>query len=95
MTVALADPEPPEPEQVTLYAVVADGVTATEPDVAFPVAKPVPVQELAFADDHVSVDETPEVTEAGDAERDAVAAGTTVTVAEAFAEPPAPEQDTL
>lgn len=95
VTVALAEPEPPVPVQVTLYAVVAPGVTTTEPDVAFPVAKPVPVQEVAFVEDHVSVEDPPDVTEVGEAVRDAVAAGTTVTVAEEFAVPPAPVQEML
>ena len=67
----------------------------TEPDVALPVANPEPVQEDAFVEDQVRVEDPPDVTEVGDAERDAVAAGTTVTVAEEFAVPPAPVQETL
>jgi hypothetical protein len=37
--------------------VVIVGVTETEPDVAFPVEKPEPAQEVALVDDHVSIDD--------------------------------------
>lgn len=69
----------------------------TEPDVALPVANPEPVQDDAFADDHVRVDAPPEPTEVGDAERDAVgvAAGFTVTVCVPEVVPPEPVQETV
>ena len=46
---------PPAPVHDNEYVVVVDGLTVTEPDVAFPVEKLVPVQDVAFADDHVSI----------------------------------------
>ncbi len=50
---------PPVPVQVTLYVVVEDGETDTVPEVAFPVEKPVPVQEVAFVELQVSAEELP------------------------------------
>ena len=70
----------------------------TEPDVALPVLKPVPVHDVAFVELQVRSEEPPEETLEGLAERDAVgdcAAAVTVTVALAFAEPLEPEQVTV
>ena len=60
----------------------------TEPEVAPPVEKPVPVQEVALVEDQVSVEEPPEVMLVGFAEREAVGefAGVTLTVAVSIAE---------
>ncbi len=44
---------PPAPVQESVYAVVVVGETVTEPDIAPPVEKLVPVHEVAFVDDHV------------------------------------------
>ena len=56
-----------------------------------PGLKLVPLQEVAFVEDQVRVEEPPEVIEVGLAVRDTVgAAALTVTVAEALALPPAP-----
>jgi hypothetical protein len=52
--------------------VVTVGETDADPDVAPPVEKPVPVQEVAFVDDHVSVEDWPLVMLVGPAEREAV-----------------------
>lgn len=68
------------------------GVTATEPDVALPVANPLPVHELAFVELQVRVEEPPEVMLVGDAVRDAVAAGTMVMLSVFVTEPPSPVQ---
>ena len=75
VTLALAAGEvPPEPVQVTEYVVLCDGVTVTEP--ALPDAvKLVPVQEVAFVEDQVRVDDWPEVIDVGDAESEAVGPG--------------------
>jgi hypothetical protein len=51
---------------------VADGETLVEPEIAFPVEKPVPVHEAAFVEDHVRVDEPPCVIDVGFADNDAV-----------------------
>jgi hypothetical protein len=64
---------------------VVEGVTLAEPERALPVAKPVPVQEVALVDDQVSVDDWPLVMDAGLAESVAVGAGA-VTVTVAFAD---------
>jgi hypothetical protein len=58
------------------------GLTARLPDVAPPVSKFVPVQDVAFVDDHVSVEELPCVMEIGFAERFAVVAAAAATVTE-------------
>ena len=55
------------------------GVTDTLPVVFPPVENPVPVHVVAFVDDHVRVEEPPRVTDVGDAENVATAAGTPVT----------------
>ena len=55
---------------------MALGVIACEPDVALvPDHPPLAVQEVALVLDHVSVDELPEVTDVGLAERETVGAG--------------------
>lgn len=57
---------------------------------------PEEVQEVAFVEDHVSVDAPPLVTDAGFAEIDTVGAGgVTVTVADALWVPPNPVQERL
>jgi hypothetical protein len=54
--------------------VVIEGVTVIDPAVAPapPVEKPVPVQEAAFVEPHVSVEDWPAVMDVGLAEREAV-----------------------
>lgn len=68
VTVALPVFVPPEPVQERLYAVVTEGDTVTEPEIAPPVVNPVPVQEVALDDDQVSVELLPFTIEVGDAE---------------------------
>ena len=71
---------------------MVSGETDTEPEVAPPVEKPVPVQEVAFAELQESVEDQPSGTTVALAESVALTA-VTVTVAEAGAEaPPAPVQ---
>lgn len=43
--------------QLTTYVVVIVGETETDPNVALPVEKPEPMQEVALVDDHVSVED--------------------------------------
>ena len=74
VTVAERESLPPAPVQVTEYVVEDDGETETLPDVAPPVENPVPVQEVALADDHVSVEEFPFIMLVGLAESAAVGA---------------------
>ena len=57
------------------YTVVAAGETVADPAVALPVEKFVPVHEVAFVEDQVSVEEFPEVIEEGLALNDATGAG--------------------
>jgi len=95
-TVTLSDALPPGPVHDIEYVVLLVGETETDPDVALPVLKFVPVQLSASVLDQVSVDESPEVMEVGDAERDAVGAGAaaltdTVTLSDAL--PPGPVHD--
>ena len=79
---------------------LAVGATDTEPETAFAVAKFVPVHDVAFVEDHVSVEDWPEVIDVGFAVR--VAVGTeggggvavTPTVTDAVCVPPAPVQET-
>ena len=54
---------------------VLEGVTVIDPAVAPPVEKPVPVQEVAFVELHVSVEDWPAVMDVGLAEREAVGRG--------------------
>jgi len=60
---------PPGPVQDTEYVVVLEGVTMTEPDVAPPVEKPVPVHEVALVELHESDDKSPEIIAPGAAVR--------------------------
>jgi len=74
------------------------GETVAEPDVPLYVTKLLTgsVQSSALVLDQVSVDESPEVMDVGDAERDAVGAGAaalTDTVALSDAVPPGPGHD--
>ena len=56
VTVVFADAEPPAPMQVIEYVVVAEGITLTDPDVAFVVKPlPAPVHKVAFVEEYVSV----------------------------------------
>jgi hypothetical protein len=59
-------------EQVTVYMVVTVGDSDVEPDVAPPVEKFVPAQELALVLDQVSVEDWPELIVVGFADREAV-----------------------
>lgn len=54
---------------------VEDGETLRVPEVALPVEKPPPVQEVAFEELQVSVEEPPDAIVVGLAERLAVGAG--------------------
>jgi hypothetical protein len=67
VTVVLAVPVPPAPVQETLYVCVAVGDTVAVPEMPEAV-KPVPVQEVAFVELHVSVEDWPAVMEVGLAE---------------------------
>ena len=71
------------------------GLTSTEPEVAPPVEKFVPVQDVVFAEDQVTVPAPPAPIEDGDAVRLAVGvgAGVTVTVALPVFVPPEPVQE--
>ena len=56
---------PPAPVQLTVYVFVLLGETLKVPDVALPVEKFVPVQEVAFVEDQVRIDDAPLVTDVG------------------------------
>ncbi|MBU6490968.1 hypothetical protein KGQ25_02335, partial [Patescibacteria group bacterium] len=75
VTVALELLVPPEPVQETEYVVVVEGYTTAVFEVAPPVEKPVPVQEVALLELQVRVEEEPLVIEVGEAERVTVGAG--------------------
>lgn len=92
VTVAELDPEPPGPLHVTVYVVVADGLTELLPDV--PLAEKFGLeQEVAFDDDQYTVEEPPGLTELGLAETDSEGGGGGgPIVTEEFAEPLAPVQ---
>ena len=71
------------------------GLTLTEPDLAPPVANPIPEQLVAFAEVHERVDESPEAIRSGVAVSSAKileVIGTTVTVLLEKADPPGPVQ---
>jgi len=89
---ALADPPPPE--QVMPYDVVAAGVTFCVPATGMlPLHPPVAVHDVALVADQLSADDEPAVIEAGVAEIDAVGlAAVTDTVVDALPEPLPPEQ---
>ena len=57
MTVAEPDAEPPVPVQETEYVVLEVGLTLAVPEVWLPVENPVPVQLVAFVEDHVIVED--------------------------------------
>jgi hypothetical protein len=75
--------------------VVAVGETDADPDVALPVEKPVPVQEVAFADDHVSVEDWPLVMLVGLADSEAVVLVAAFTVSEKLVATPFGEPVTV
>jgi|GEM_PF-4781463 len=66
---------PPAPVQEAVYVVADDGDTDVLPEVAPPVEKLVPVQEVALEELQVSVEEFPCVTEVGDTETAQIGAG--------------------
>ena len=94
VTVTVADwlADPPAPVHAREYVVVVPGETERDPEV--PVAvKLVPVQEVAFVELQLSVEDCPPVMVPGLAESETVGAGTvTVTVVDCVADPPAPVQ---
>ena len=57
VTVFTSEPVPPGPVHEIEYVVVTVGETVRQPDTAPPVEKFVPVHDVAFDDDHVSVDD--------------------------------------
>lgn len=71
---SLSVAEPPAPVQVTLYKVgfSVRAPVETLPEAAAPVLKPVPMQEEAFEELHVSAEDWPASIVEGDAERVAV-----------------------
>ena len=77
VTVTLWVTVPPLPVQLNVYVPVAVMfVTVCVPDVVLvPVHPPLAVQEVAFVLDQVRVDELPDVTEVGEADRVRVDAG--------------------
>jgi hypothetical protein len=86
---------PPAPLQLSVKVLVmVSGPRASLPEVALlPVQAPEAVQEVAFAEDQVSAEDPPLVTDVGFAASDTVGAGgVTVTVADALATPPSPVQ---
>jgi hypothetical protein len=66
---------PPAPVQFNEYVVETDGDTVTDPDVALPVEKLVPVQLVAFADDQVTTADCPADKLVGLVTNDAVTTG--------------------
>jgi hypothetical protein len=74
--------------------VLLAGATATDPEIALPVEKPVPEQEVALAELQLRVEDCPAVMVLGLAVREAVGAPVTVMVALREAEPPSPVQVT-
>ena len=70
VTLAEAEPDPPLPVQLRLYVAFAvNAPVDCEPEVAFePDHAPLAVHDVAFALDHVSVDDPPELIDVGDAE---------------------------
>jgi hypothetical protein len=74
VTVAPLEAEPPAPVQVAEYVVVTVGETTVEPEVPVPV-KFVNVHEVALVEDHVTVDDWPDVIEVGFAVTETVGSG--------------------
>ena len=74
VTVAKAVAGSPPAAQVIEYDVVTDGDTAAEPEIPEAV-KPLPVQVVAFAEVHDSVDDCPGLIDLGLAESEAVTTG--------------------
>jgi hypothetical protein len=97
VTVALRDAVPPAPVHAMVNVTVcARAAVACDPEVALaPVHPPDAVHDVAFVDDHVSVDVPPCATWAGVADNETVGNGgvaLTTTLAERVIEPPAPVQ---
>ncbi len=96
VTCALAVAGPLGPAHDTEYVMPEESAPVEIlPDVAFPVEKLVPVQDVAFVEPHVRIDDSPELIVEGFATSVAVTAPAggvvvTVTVAVAVAEPPTP-----
>jgi hypothetical protein len=55
--------------------VLTDGETLADPEVTFPVEKPLPVQEVAFDEDHERMALPPDTMPVGDTESVAIGAG--------------------
>jgi hypothetical protein len=91
--VALATADPPFPEQVIEYVVVTVGLTAVEPEI-FDAVKLLPLQDVALVELHDRVEDFPALIDIGLAASEAVGGGgaATVTVVDAVADPPFPEQ---
>jgi hypothetical protein len=89
VTVTLADAEalPPAPVHVTLYVAFDVGETEIDPEVPFAV-NPLPVQLVALVEDHVSVEDWPEVIEVGFALNATVGAGVDACVRKSSADQP-------
>jgi len=98
VTVTDAEAIPPAPVHERLKVDVAGkGPVDSDPPVArLPLHAPDAVQPVALVDDHVSVADPPTVTDVGLAVSDTVGGGggaaVTVTVVDALALPPGPEQ---
>jgi len=91
---ALAVPPVPVQERVNVLVIVSTPVDCPVLESGLlPDHAPDATQEVALADDQVSVEDPPLATDAGFATSDTVGAGTTVTVADAPAVPPAPVQE--
>jgi hypothetical protein len=99
VTVADAFCVPPAPVQDRLNVLVLVSAPVEPlPDVALaPDQPPEAAHDVAFVEDHVSVDDPPLATDCGLAVRDTVGAGVavTVTVADALCVPPGPVQERL
>lgn len=66
---------PPAPVHESVYVVVVEGFTVTEPETAPAVEKLVPVQLVAFDEDHVITADCPAEIDVGLVTSDAVTAG--------------------
>ena len=94
VTVVVELAEPPGPVQVIVKPIVADsGPVDWLPVIAtVPVQPPDAVHKVAFVEVHVRSELLPLDTVLGFAPRVTVGTGATLTVTEAFVEPPVPEQ---